>query len=76
MGTQLAVGGDLDGPEALGIDADVAHAIGQLLDAPGRRSGMGRVGRHRVAAEISWDHSEEPLLGAYESALGLTRRRG
>jgi glycosyltransferase involved in cell wall biosynthesis len=54
--------------------ADFAREIAELLDAPDRRTEMGRIGRERVAGELSWSRSEERLLAAYERAL--ERRRG
>lgn len=52
-----------------------AACIESLLDAPERRERMGASGRRRVEQELSWSHSEEQLLAAYERALELARRR-
>jgi glycosyltransferase involved in cell wall biosynthesis len=54
---------------------DFARCIGELLDSPARREEMGRAGRRRVEDKISWRHSEEQLLAAYERALMLAGRR-
>ena len=49
--------------------ADFARLVGELLDDPERRKGMGREGRARVEERFSWAHSERALLGAYDRAL-------
>ncbi|MGA3361546.1 MAG: glycosyltransferase family 4 protein [Solirubrobacteraceae bacterium] len=46
-----------------------ARAIADLLDDPQRRLAMGRIGRERVEASLSWEHSRVALLAAYEAAL-------
>jgi glycosyltransferase involved in cell wall biosynthesis len=50
-----------------------ASEIDSLLDDPRRRRKMGQTGRARVAGSLSWAHSEQTLLRAYERA---TTRRG
>jgi glycosyltransferase involved in cell wall biosynthesis len=50
--------------------ADMADKIAALLDDPERRAEMGRIGRARVEAELSWDYQVEPLLAAYRRAEG------
>jgi glycosyltransferase involved in cell wall biosynthesis len=60
-----------DAPRAL------ADAVSELLDDPARRARMGAVGRARVLERLSWQHSEAPLLAAYDRArdAGRSRRR-
>jgi glycosyltransferase involved in cell wall biosynthesis len=43
--------------------------IEELLDNPEQRNEMGRLGRERVERELSWEHSERNLAGAYLSVL-------
>ena len=50
---------------------DFASKILWLLDHPEERARMGAVGRNRVARELAWEHSVEPLLAAYERALRI-----
>lgn len=45
---------------------DFAEKIVSLLDDPGRRAEMGRIGRERVQAALSWAHSVPNLLAAYD----------
>jgi glycosyltransferase involved in cell wall biosynthesis len=56
--------------------AALGRCLHELLDDPERRAQMGRLGLERVASELSWQHSEGPLLAAYERALagGKTSR--
>ena len=49
--------------------ASFAERLDELLGDPARREAMGRIGRERVARELSWEHSERTLLGAYERLL-------
>jgi glycosyltransferase involved in cell wall biosynthesis len=58
-----AVYADKGEPEALG------YCLHELLDDRERRERMGALGRERVAAELSWEHSEGALLAAYERVL-------
>lgn len=50
-------------PEAFG------DAIIELLDNPEKRKHMSEVGQARIAGPLSWKHSTENLLAAYESVL-------
>ena len=50
-------------PEAFG------DAILKLLDDPKRRATMGEIGRERIEGPLSWKHSTENVLAAYESIL-------
>ena len=52
-----------------------ANEIGLLFDDQARRERMGRVGRERVLASLSWQRSEERLVAAYARALERARAR-
>src|SRR5207237_7460830 len=45
---------------------DFANKIEVLLDNEELRLTMGAIGRKRIEEELSWDHSKEHLLLAYE----------
>lgn len=45
---------------------DFAVRIAELMDDPARRAEMGRIGRERVQAALSWAHSVPNLLAAYD----------
>lgn len=45
---------------------DLAEKIVELLDDPGRREQMGKIGRERVVNELSWRHEVPKLIAAYE----------
>lgn len=47
----------------------LAEAISKLLDDPGARERMGRLGAERVRTELNWEKSVEQLLKAYETVL-------
>ena len=47
---------------------DMAEKILALIDDPARAAEMGRIGRHRVETELSWDYQVEPLIAAYRRA--------
>jgi glycosyltransferase involved in cell wall biosynthesis len=47
-----------------------AAATSELLDDPAERERRGRIGRERVAGELSWDNSKLALVASYEAALG------
>jgi len=55
---------------------DFARAISVLLDDPVRRAQMGRVGRERVVAGLSWEHGQQALLAAYSTALSRREASG
>jgi hypothetical protein len=46
-----------------------ARAIGALLDDPAKRAEMSRIGRMRVAGDLSWKTSTRNLLRAYHTLL-------
>ena len=48
---------------------DFAEKIAGLIDAPEKRAEMGRIGRERVQAALSWAHSVPNLLAAYDRAF-------
>ncbi|SPH24091.1 2-deoxystreptamine glucosyltransferase [Defluviimonas aquaemixtae] len=55
---------------------DFAVKIAELIDAPERRSEMGRIGRARVLDRLSWAHSAPRLLAAYDRIYAKMRRGG
>lgn len=57
---EAAVYATEDNPEALG------RCLHELLDDPGRRNLMGRVGTERVQEALAWQHAEAALLAAYD----------
>jgi glycosyltransferase involved in cell wall biosynthesis len=50
--------------------ASLADTIVGLLDDPETRQRMGKIGRHRIETQLSWEHSVPPLLEAYERLAG------
>lgn len=48
---------------------EFARQIDRLMDSPEQRAEMGRIGRLRVEAELSWAHQARRLLAAYASLL-------
>ena len=50
-------------------ELEFARAIARLMDSPEQRAEMGRIGRQRVEAELSWTHQARHLLAAYASLL-------
>ncbi|MDB5999978.1 MAG: glycosyl transferase [Rhizobacter sp.] len=48
-----------------------ARSVAWLLDHPGDCERMGRIGQHRVASALAWEHSRPVLLRAYSEGLGL-----
>jgi glycosyltransferase involved in cell wall biosynthesis len=56
-------------------EREFAALIAELLDDPERRAAMGRLGRERVEAALSWRTSRERLLQAYEELLARPGRR-
>jgi glycosyltransferase involved in cell wall biosynthesis len=59
-------------------EAAFAACIDELLSNPSRRAEIGRSGRARLEGGLSWRHSEQMLMKAYDCALELasSRRRG
>lgn len=49
---------------------DMAENIVALIDDPARREEMGVYGRQRVESELNWGKQIEPLIAAYQRALG------
>jgi glycosyltransferase involved in cell wall biosynthesis len=50
--------------------ASLADTIVELLDDPQARERMGKIGRHRIETQLSWEHSVPPLLEAYDRLVG------
>ncbi|MFB3814497.1 MAG: glycosyltransferase family 4 protein [Terriglobales bacterium] len=50
-------------------EAQFARAISQLMDDPGKRQRMGRIGRERVLSQFAWKYSVPRLLAAYQAAF-------
>lgn len=48
--------------------ADLAAAIGQLLDDPDRAAAMGRAGRERAVGQFSWSAIAERTIEVYRAA--------
>jgi glycosyltransferase involved in cell wall biosynthesis len=48
--------------------SELARLTLELLDDPGRRAEMGRIGQERVRGPLSWEVSARSLLSAYEAA--------
>lgn len=61
----------VDGDERV---SDFADKIMWLLDRPEERSRMGECGRKRVEDELSWEHSVQALLAAYQRAFSKIPR--
>jgi len=55
-------------------EREFGRLVGELLDDPGRRERMGRLGRRRVEEALSWDVSRRHLLEAYAGLLSRPRR--
>lgn len=51
---------------------DFAGKIAELMDDPAARARMGEIGRARIEAELSWDHSAPRLLAAYDRVFEKT----
>ncbi|MBC9717411.1 glycosyltransferase family 4 protein [Streptomyces sp. TRM66268-LWL] len=49
-------------------EAEFAKGIALLLDDPALRDRMGKAGQERIGGRLSWRHSQESLLAAYEAA--------
>lgn len=47
---------------------DMADKILSLIDDPQKSADMGRLGRHRVETELSWDYQVDTLIAAYRRA--------
>lgn len=53
---------------------DFAQKIAALMDDPKARDRMGRIGRERIEANLSWAHSVPHLLAAYDRAFAKMGR--
>jgi glycosyltransferase involved in cell wall biosynthesis len=49
---------------------ELGDAILEMLDDPGERERMGRIGRERLRDELSWERSVGALLRTYQRAAG------
>jgi glycosyltransferase involved in cell wall biosynthesis len=56
--------------------ADFAAKIIWLLDNPGERERMGRLGRKRVERELAWEYSAQNLLTAYQRCFDKKAQQG
>lgn len=45
--------------------------IAELLDSPELRERLGRIGKERIAAGLSWEHSKQHLWRAYEQVFRI-----
>jgi glycosyltransferase involved in cell wall biosynthesis len=54
--------------------ADFARRLVALLDDPGMRATMGRLGRQRVVDELAWSHQEQAYVGVFDRLTGRHRR--
>lgn len=50
-------------------EMDFGDKIAQLFDDPALSAKMGKIGRERILNGLSWEHSTEHLVRAYEMAL-------
>jgi len=50
--------------------ASYAKAISDLLDSPGERIRLGRIGRARVEGPLSWQRQVPGYVGAFDRVLG------
>jgi len=53
--------------------SSLADTIVELLDDREARERMGKIGRHRIETQLSWEHSAPNLLHAYERLVGPAR---
>jgi glycosyltransferase involved in cell wall biosynthesis len=53
----------------------LARALNTLLDDPGQRAELGRVGRDRVRDELAWEHQATRYLAVVGRLLGCGSRR-
>lgn len=53
---------------------DFARQIAQLIDDPGLRERMGRIGEARARDALAWHHSAPKLLAAYERLFALVEK--
>ena len=54
---------------------DFAAKLAHLIEHPGERVRMGKLGRARVLERLSWGHSAPALLAAYDRIFAKTRGR-
>jgi glycosyltransferase involved in cell wall biosynthesis len=60
---------------APGDPEDYARCIDELLQDPQRRERLSRAGREAVHDKLAWQHQIDPLLRAYQRALGADAQR-
>lgn len=56
-------------------ERELAAKLAELMDAPGRRAEMGRIGRERIEKELAWHHQASKLLGVYEQIFARHQLR-
>ncbi|WP_179235293.1 glycosyltransferase family 4 protein [Streptomyces sp. CS113] len=49
-------------------ESEFAGLVARLLDDPGERARMGKIGQERVNGQLSWRNSQKALLAAYAAA--------
>jgi glycosyltransferase involved in cell wall biosynthesis len=55
-------------------ERDYARAIVDLLDDPGKRALLGKLGRARVQDELAWGHQERAYLDVYRKLTDTTHK--
>jgi glycosyltransferase involved in cell wall biosynthesis len=62
------------GEAAIFVDEVSSQALGQaisnLMDDPGKRKSMGRIGHERFHSDLNWEKSVQQLKAAYSHTLG------
>lgn len=56
--------------------AAYAKEIVELLDNPGKRDSMGRLGRLRIEEELGWPYQRDAYIGVYDELVGRHPVRG
>lgn len=69
--TRVSAGGAAVYVEPNKVDL-YAQAIVDLVDDPGARVDMGRIGRDRVEQKLAWSHQQKAYLGVFDDLTGRT----